>query len=238
LGWGVDEVQAAIDMIKADAMAIHFNAAQEAVQPEGEATFAGVLQTLKSLTSKVSTPFIAKETGAGLSQTTARALEDTGVKALDVAGLGGTSWPAVEVERAKPEDAMKATLGQWFTNWGIPTAVATFEVAYAVKKRIPVIASGGIRTGIDIAKAIAIGADLAGVALPVLSPAVLDAKAVQLFLESLIHGLKAAMFLVGASNLKELSQAPLVITGPTRAWLEYRVYEDLIEFKADRRIRK
>ena len=238
LGWGVDEVQTAIDMIKADAMAIHFNAAQEAVQPEGEATFAGVLQTIKTLTSKVSTPFIAKETGAGLSQTTAKALETAGVKALDVAGLGGTSWPAVEVERAKSEDAMKATLGRWFTDWGIPTAVATFEVAYSIKKRIPVIASGGIRTGIDIAKAIAIGADFAGVALPVLSPAILNAKSVQLFLESLIQGLKAAMFLVGASNLKELSQAPLVITGPTREWLEYRVYEDLIEFKADRRIRK
>jgi isopentenyl-diphosphate delta-isomerase len=116
--------------------------------------------------------------------------------------------------------------------------VATFEVAYHVKKRIPIIASGGIRTGIDIAKAIAIGANLAGVALPALSPAMVDAQAVKLFLESLIHGLKAAMFLVGASNLKELAQAPLVITGWTREWLEFRVYEDLVEFQADRRIRK
>ena len=238
LGWGVEEAQTAIDMINANALAIHFNAAQEAVQPEGEATFAGVLQSLKQLARTLSTPLIAKETGAGLSQSSAKALMAAGVKALDVAGLGGTSWPKVEVERAKPGDAMKATLGRWFTDWGIPTAVATFEVAYHVKKRIPVIASGGIRTGIDIAKAIAIGADLAGVALPVLSPAVIDAQAVQLFLASLIHGLKAAMFLVGASNLKELAQAPLVITGQTREWLEYRVYEELIEFQADRRIHK
>jgi isopentenyl-diphosphate delta-isomerase len=238
LGWGMEEVKTAIDMIKADALAIHFNAAQEAVQPEGEAIFAGVLQALKQLTTKISTPIIAKETGAGLSQTSAKSLMAAGVKALDVAGVGGTSWPKVEVERAKPEDAMKATLGRWFTDWGIPTAVATFEVAYFVKKRIPVIASGGIRTGVDIAKAIAIGADIAGIALPALSPATVDAKAVQLFLESLIQGLKAAMFLVGASNLTELSQAPLVVTGRTREWLEYRVYEDLIEFKADRRIRK
>jgi len=107
-----------------------------------------------------------------------------------------------------------------------------------MKKRIPIIASGGIRTGIDIAKAIAIGADLTGIALPVLSPAILNVDAVQLFLESLIQGLKAAMFLVGASNLKELSQAPLVVSGSTREWLEYRVYEDFIKFKADRRIRK
>ena len=238
LGWGVEEVKTAIDMIKADALAIHFNAAQEAVQPEGEATFAGVLQAIKELTTKVPTPFIGKETGAGLSQSTAKALENAGVKALDVAGLGGTSWPAVEVERAKPEDTLKATLGRWFTDWGIPTAVATFEVAYYMKKRIPIIASGGIRTGIDIAKAIAIGADLTGIALPVLSPAILNVDAVQLFLESLIQGLKAAMFLVGASNLKELSQAPLVVSGSTREWLEYRVYEDFIKFKADRRIRK
>ena len=238
LGWAVEEAQTAIDMINANALAIHFNAAQEAVQPEGEATFAGVLQSLKQLARTLSTPLIAKETGAGLSQSSAKALMAAGVKALDVAGLGGTSWPKVEVERAKPGDVMKATLGRWFTDWGIPTAVATFEVAYYVKKRIPVIASGGIRTGIDIAKAIAIGADLAGVALPVLSPAVIDAQAVQLFLASLIHGLKAAMFLVGASNLKELAQAPLVITGQTREWLEYRVYEELIEFQADRRIHK
>ncbi|TRO50442.1 type 2 isopentenyl-diphosphate Delta-isomerase [Candidatus Bathyarchaeota archaeon] len=238
LGWGVDEAQTAIDMITANALAIHFNAAQEAVQPEGEATFAGVLRSLKQLATKLSTPLIAKETGAGLSQSSAKVLMAAGVKALDVAGLGGTSWPKVEVERAKPGDTMKATLGRWFTDWGIPTAVATFEVAYHVKKRIPVIASGGIRTGIDIAKAIAIGADLAGVALPVLSPAVIDAQAVQLFLASLIHGLKAAMFLVGASNLKELAQAPLVITGQTREWLEYRVYQELVEFQADRRIHK
>jgi isopentenyl-diphosphate delta-isomerase len=238
LGWGVDEVETAIEMINADALAIHFNATQEAVQPEGEATFAGVLQALKQLTAKVPTPLIAKETGAGLNKNTAKALENTGIKALDVAGLGGTSWPAVEVERAKPENTVKATLGRWFTDWGIPTAAATFEVAYYVKKRIPVIASGGIRTGIDVAKALAIGADCAGVALPVLSPALLDSKAVQIFLESLIQGLKAAMFLVGASNLEELSQAPLVISGTTRDWLEYRVYEDFIEFMADRRIRK
>lgn len=238
LGWGVDAVKTAIDIIKADALAIHFNATQEAVQPEGEAVFAGVLRSLKTLTNSISTPIIAKETGAGLSQNTAKALENAGVKALDVAGLGGTSWPAVEAERAKPEDTMKATLGRWFTDWGIPTAAATFEVAYFIKKRIPVIASGGIRTGIDIAKAIAIGADVAGVALPVLSPAVVNTNAVQLFLENLIQGLKAAMFLVGASNLKELAEAPLVISGRTREWLEYRVYEDFIEFMADRRIRK
>lgn len=238
LGWGVDAVKTAIDIIKADALAIHFNATQEAVQPEGEAVFAGVLRSLKTLTNSISTPIIAKETGAGLSQNTAKALENAGVKALDVAGLGGTSWPAVEAERAKPEDTMKATLGRWFTDWGIPTAAATFEVAYFIKKRIPVIASGGIRTGIDIAKAIAIGADVAGVALPVLSPAVVNTNAVQLFLENLIQGLKAAMFLVGASNLKELAETPLVISGRTREWLEYRVYEDFIEFMADRRIRK
>ena len=105
---------------------------------------------LQRLTKQVSTPIIAKETGAGLNRDTAQVLINSGVKALDVAGLGGTSWPAVEVERAKEKDSMKETLGRWFTDWGIPTAVATYEVAQIAGK-LPIIASGGIRTGIDVA---------------------------------------------------------------------------------------
>jgi isopentenyl-diphosphate delta-isomerase len=223
LGYNIKEAEVAVDMLKANALAIHFNAAQEAVQPEGEATFSGVLQVLKHLTKKVSIPIIAKETGAGLNRNTALQLVKTGVKALDVAGLGGTSWPAVEAERAKVEDARKAILGRWFTDWGIPTAVATYEVAQATPET-PLIASGGVRTGIDIAKAIALGANLAGLALPVLSPAMLNKKAVELHLDALIHGLKAAMFLVGASTLEELANVPLIVNGTTRNWLEVRGY--------------
>ena len=221
LGYDVKEAEIAIKMLKANALAIHFNAAQEAIQPEGEAHFSGVLYALQRLTKSLSTPIIAKETGAGINPDNAEHLVKTGVKAIDVAGLGGTSWPAVEVERAKTEDALKATLGRWFTDWGIPTAVATYEVTQK-NLSIPVIASGGIRTGVDIAKAIALGATIGGVALPVLSPAMLNAKAVQVYLASLIQGLKAAMFLVGAKTLEDLAKTPLIIRGATRNWLELR----------------
>ena len=234
LGYGVKEVEIAIEMLKADALAIHFNAAQEAVQPEGEANFTRVLQVLQQLSKEVSTPIIAKETGAGLNRDTAQLLLNTGVKALDVAGLGGTSWPAVEVERAKAKDALKATLGRWFTDWGIPTAVATYEVAQ-ITGNVPIIASGGIRTGIDVAKAIALGAQIGGVALPVLAPAMVAAGSVQHYLESVLHGLKAAMFLVGASTLEELRTAPLIVNGPTRNWLELRGYK--LEPLANRQLR-
>jgi isopentenyl-diphosphate delta-isomerase len=221
-------------MLKANALAIHFNAAQEAVQPEGETTYSGVLPVLHRLTKEISTPIIAKETGAGLNRDSAQALINSGVKALDVAGLGGTSWPAVEVERAREKDVMKATLGQWFTDWGIPTAVATYEVAQ-IAGDIPIIASGGLRTGIDVAKAIALGAQIGGMALPILAPAMVDAASVQHFLEAVIHGIKATMFLVGASTLEELRKVPLIVSGTTRKWLELRGYK--LASLANRRLR-
>jgi isopentenyl-diphosphate delta-isomerase len=124
------------------------------------------------------------------------------------------------VKRAKGEDTQKAILGRWFTDWGIPTAISTFEAARAVK--IPIISSGGIRTGIECAKAIALGATLVGVALPVLAPAATSSEEVSEQLKTLLFGLKATMFLVGASNLRELGQVPVVIGGNTRNWLELR----------------
>lgn len=234
LGYDVKEAEIAINMLKADALAIHFNPAQEAIQPEGEAHFSGVLQALRRLTKSLSTPVIAKETGAGINPDNAEHLVKAGVKAIDVAGLGGTSWPAVEVERAKAEDTMKATLGRWFMDWGIPTAIATYEVTQN-NPSIPVIASGGIRTGVDIAKAIALGANIGGVALPVLSPAILNPKAVQVYLDTLIQGLKATMFLVGAKTLEDLTKTPVIIRGATRNWLELRGYD--LEELARRSIR-
>lgn len=234
LGYGVKEAEIAINMLKADALAIHFNPAQEAIQPEGEAHFSGVLQALRRLTKSLSTPVIAKETGAGIDPDNAEHLVKAGIQAIDVAGLGGTSWSAVEVERAKTEDALKATLGRWFMDWGIPTAIATYEVTQK-NPSIPVVASGGIRTGVDIAKAIALGANIGGVALPVLSPSILNAKAVQVYLDTLIQGLKATMFLVGAKTLDDLAKTPLIIRGATRNWLELRGYH--LEELARRSIR-
>jgi isopentenyl-diphosphate delta-isomerase len=223
LGYSLKQLKIAIEMLKANAIAIHFNAAQEAVQPEGEASFQNVLSVFKTLASNAAVPLIAKETGAGLSREAAMALAKAGAKALDVAGLGGTSWPAVEVERAKQEDSRKAMLGRLFSDWGIPTAVATFEVAATTN--LPIITSGGMRSGLDVAKAIAMGGTIGGLALPALAPATISTKAVQEFLEGLIHGLKATMFLVGASNITELAKAPLVVSGATRNWLELRGYD-------------
>ena len=236
LGYGVEEAKQAIEMIEANALAIHFNTAQEAVQPEGEAHFSGVLRALRSLSRQLQVPIIAKETGAGFCRETALKLAEAGAKALDVAGLGGTSWPAVEAERAKTEgNHMKAVLGRWFADWGIPTAVSTFEAAQAAKAaNIPVIASGGLRTGIDLAKAIALGAQLGGVALPALAPATKSRDAVREYLETLIHGLKAAMFLVGAKTVRELARAPIVVGGATKSWLELRGYD--LRWLANRRI--
>lgn len=232
-GYGITEVKAAIAMIKANALAVHFNAAQEAVQPEGEASFSGVLQAIKAIASKASVPIITKETGAGISREIAIKLAEAGAKALDVAGLGGTSWPAVEAERTREEDSQKVVLARWFTDWGIPTAACTYEAAQAVK--IPVIASGGIRTGVDLAKAIALGAKLGGVALPVLAAATQSSAAVRDRLEMLLQGLKATMFLVGAKTLEELTRAPIVIGGATRTWLELRGYN--LHERASRQIR-
>ncbi len=223
LGYSQKEVKIAVEMLKANAIAVHFNAAQEAVQPEGEATFANVLRVFKSLASSTSVPLIAKETGAGIDREAAIALAKAGAKALDVAGLGGTSWPAVEVERAKQEDSRKSMLGRLFTDWGIPTAVSTFEVASATN--LPIIASGGVRTGLDIAKAIAMGCTIGGLAIPALAPATLSTEAVHDLLEGLIQELKASMFLVGASNIAELANAPLIVSGPTRNWLDLRGYD-------------
>lgn len=223
LGYGLKEAEAAIAMLKANALAIHFNATQEAVQPEGEATFANVLKLFRTLAKKASVPVIAKETGAGFCREAAELLEKAGAMALDVAGLGGTSWPAVEVERAQNSDSQKALLGRLFSDWGIPTAACIYEVANTVK--VPIIASGGVRTGLAIAKAIALGAQLCGVALPALAPATISENAVRYYLESLVLGLKVTMFLVGAANLTELARAPLVVGGTIKNWLQQRGYD-------------
>ncbi len=215
-------VKEAVKMLKADALVIHLNSLQEAVQPEGQTNFKGVVQKIREIVKKLNVPIIAKETGAGISREVAKRLKSAGVSMIDISGLGGTSWAAVEYYRAfRARNPQKARLGKKFWDWGIPTVASILEVKSI--SGMKVIASGGVRTGIDVAKSLAIGADyLAGMALPFLKPATKDSASVKNVLNNLIEELKTAMFLTGSPNIKFLKKASFVMIGQTKQWIEQR----------------
>ena len=219
--YGAKEVKKAMDMINADALAIHLNALQEAVQPEGQTNFEGVLAKIAEMARALDKPVIVKETGAGIAAEEARKLETAGVKGIDVGGCGGTSFAAVEYFRVEHEE--KRFLADVFWDWGIPTAASLVEVTQTVK--IPVVASGGLRTGTDIAKVLAIGACLASVSQPILSSAVKSARETEKVLLRLTEELRNVMFLVGAKGVKDLARVPVVITGETAQWLTNRDFK-------------
>jgi len=220
-GYGPREARKALEMIEADAIAIHLNALQEAVQPEGQTNFVGILSAIGDVARELEKPVIAKETGAGMSAEEARRLEEAGVKGIDVSGAGGTSWAAVEYYRArKPVESPQRRLGDVFWDWGIPTAASLVEVCRTV--HIPVIASGGIRDGAAIAKSISLGASLTSLSQPILKAAVKGVKETCDALSLLIEELRNAMFLVGAGNVQALRASPVVIMGKTAEWLKAR----------------
>jgi isopentenyl-diphosphate delta-isomerase len=212
-GYTAEHAKKAIGMISANALALHLNPLQEACQAEGDTDWGSLLPKIRDVCRELSIPVIAKETGAGICAENARELERAGVKAIDVSGSGGTSWSLVESYRGPP-------IGRTFADWGIPTAVAVVEASRAV--RVPVIASGGIRTGIDAAKCIALGASMVSVAHPFLVAASESAEAVYQKIESFKRELTTALFLTGAQDLRDLRRKPLIITGKTREWLELR----------------
>jgi isopentenyl-diphosphate Delta-isomerase len=219
--YGLKEAKKAIEMIGADAIAIHLNPLQEAVQPEGQTNFKGILEKISEITKELDKPVIAKETGAGIASEEAKKLEDAGVKGIDVSGAGGTSWAAVEYYRAKgKENSAQRRLGDVFWDWGIPTAVSVVEVSQTVNTHV--IASGGIRDGIDIAKSVALGASLTSSSQPILEAAVEGTTEAKMVLSSLTDELRTAMFLVGAESVKSLRKAPIAITGKTAEWLKIR----------------
>jgi isopentenyl-diphosphate delta-isomerase len=218
-GCGLKEVKKAVEMIDADAVALHLNAVQEAVQPEGQTNFKGVLAKISEIAGELDMPVIVKETGCGISAEDAKALEAAGVKAIDIGGVGGTSFAAVEYYRSTSPNNM----GEVFWDWGIPTAVSLIETTQTVK--IPVIASGGVRSGLDIAKSLALNANLASISQPVLEAAVKGAKKTQELLSCLIDELRNVMFLVGAENLEALAKVPVVVTGKTAEWLNIRGFD-------------
>jgi len=218
----IDGVKKAIEMVSADALSIHLNFLQEAIQPEGDVDARGCLDMIKEICAGVNVPVIVKETGAGISREAATALKGAGVAAIDVGGVGGTSWAGVEVYRAKAEgDVLAEHLGKMFWNWGIPTAISIVESSVGV----PIVATGGVRTGIDMAKCLALGASLCGVALPLVAPALKGEKEVIGKLSTMIEELGVAMFLAGCHSIQDIQKARIVITGMTKETLEQRGHD-------------
>lgn len=217
----VEKARKAVDMINATGLFIHLNALQESVQYEGETNFSRMLDRISEIVRAIPVPVLLKETGAGISLETAKAAETVGVRGINVSGLGGTSWAAVEYYRAKERHhAIQTGLGTTFWDWGTPTVASIAEVANST--HLKVFASGGVRNGLQIAKAIALGAHYGGMALPMLKSAASGETVAIQRLTIVIEELRNAMFLTGSSNLEELRNAPLVITGDTYLWLTER----------------
>jgi isopentenyl-diphosphate Delta-isomerase len=218
---GVEWAEQAVEMIGADAIAIHLNFLQEAIQPEGDHDATGCLDAIGDLCRSFKTPVIVKETGCGISAATARKLWGAGVRAIDTGGWGGTSWAAVESVRARESRSAKdhtlELLGEDFAAWGIPTVVSLAEV---LATGGPVIASGGIRSGLDIAKGLAFGADLCGMALPLLRPAMESDETLDATIDAVHRELVVAMFLTGSAKVADLRKVSLQITGRTRQMIE------------------
>jgi isopentenyl-diphosphate delta-isomerase len=205
-GYGLDQCRRAVDMIEADGLILHLNVLQEAVQPEGNRNFTGLTDRIAQVCRELGKPVVAKEVGFGISADVALRLKAAGVKAIDVAGRGGTSWYAVEARRA----AQKGKPAEdTFAEWGIPTDEALVQVRRAVPE-MELVASGGIRSGLDIAKAVALGANIGAIGQPLLAPALESPGKVIEFLGKIVYEIKIAMLCVGAANLAALRKAPLV----------------------------
>lgn len=212
-GYGVEECRRAVEMVEADALILHLNPLQEAVQPEGDINWRGLLSKIEQVCRKLPVPVIVKEVGWGISERTARLLINAGVAAIDVAGSGGTSWSQVEMHRA-PTERLRRLAGA-FADWGIPTAeslIIVRQVRNALHQpAVAIFASGGIRTGQEIAKCVALGADLVGLASPFLKQAVVSSEAVVEEMETLISELRIAMFCSGAGTIAQLREPGVLV---------------------------
>lgn len=190
--------RAVVQVLKADALCLHLNPLQEAVQPKGDTNFANLSEKIGEIVSGLEVPVIVKEIGAGISIADAKLLIEAGVKYIDVAGSGGTSWSRVESERCDD-----ASIGRLFQDWGLPTPLA-LKALGPYRDRITLIASGGIRSGLDMAKAVVLGASLCGLARPFLNPAMESVEAVQKVIQRLKHEFVIAMFLLGADRVEKI----------------------------------
>lgn len=222
-GYGVKEAVRAIEMIKADAIAVHFNPGQEAFQDEGDPFFSGVLAKIEELVDELSVPVIVKEVGTGLSREDVAYLSSIGVKCFDVAGLGGTSWIKVEALRsaARHGGVPAKDPGPLSDRWGNPTAIAVVE-ARDVAPWAYIVGSGGIRSGLDAAKVIALGADLAGLAAPALRALSKGVESLTALIETMLYQLSVVIFMTGGSRVEDLWRAPISVWGRLREELEAR----------------
>lgn len=212
-GLTIDEAKKIVRMIGANALVVHLNPLQELVQPEGEPRYRGVLDRISALVMEMDVPVIVKEVGAGISREVAIRLEMSGVSAINIAGAGGTSWAGVEKLRADMvKNKTKARLGDVFWDWGIPTAASLVQVRRAVK--LPLIASGGLRNGLEVAKCIALGASMTAMAYPFLKAAAKSREDLFKFADSVIAEIKSTMFLLGASDVGSLASSRYILLGP------------------------
>ncbi|MFA6710814.1 MAG: type 2 isopentenyl-diphosphate Delta-isomerase [Candidatus Methanomethylophilaceae archaeon] len=210
-----EDVGRAKDLIDADFIAVHLNFLQEVIQPEGDTNAKGCYDAIRDLAREY--PMIVKETGAGISRRTSKRLGGTGIRAIDVAGMGGTSFSAVEMYRAEAsKNEIKTEMGYTYFDWGIPAPVSLL----CADANIPMIASGGINTGLDVARSISMGAVCAGGANVILKEAMESADAVKGVLTLIKEELRAAMLLTGSANINELSKSDHIVIGETRQWMD------------------
>jgi isopentenyl-diphosphate delta-isomerase len=203
-GYGWQQCLKLVDLLEADALILHLNPLQECIQPHGDTNFSKLLDQIELVCDKLSIPVIVKEVGNGISASMAQKLWQAGVKAIDVAGAGGTSWAKVESERA--ETSWQRQLGQTFADWGIPTADCLLQIRQS-NSQLPLIASGGIRNGLEVVKALALGADLVGLAFPFLKAASKSPQALDELMQLLIAEIKTTLFCTGNSHIKDLKES-------------------------------
>lgn len=206
-GYGKTEITKLVECVGANAIFLHLNPLQEAIQPEGDKDFSGLLKKIDQVAKGVKFPVFIKETGCGISSSLAKKLNTSAISGIDVSGGGGTSWALIESYRAK--NTLQAKIGETFRNWGIPTAESLVKVREHVKNKY-IFGSGGIRNGIDVCKAIALGSDCVGIAQPLLESATISPEAVEEKLQQYIEELKIAMFCLGVKSIKELKHVSIL----------------------------
>jgi isopentenyl-diphosphate delta-isomerase len=214
-GYGVSDCRRLVDVLRADALVLHLNPLQEALQPEGDGCFRGLVAKIADVCAQLDVPVVVKEVGWGLAPDVVRTLVEAGVAGIDVAGAGGTSWS--EVERHRTSESWRADVAAAFVGWGVPTADA-LRLARACEPGLPIVASGGISTGIDAAKALALGADVVGIAGPFLRAASVSDDALDEYARTLTEVIRVTMFAVGADSLEALRAKPRLQHVPETIW--------------------